>query len=553
MVGLTTLTVGLMAGTANAHRTTFKVCAHGCKYRTIQKAVDAVHKGSKSTIQIEPGTYNEGVFLVGHKYDHLQIVGDTKNPKKVVLNGANARTKAGSPAQNAVEAVNVDGLVLENMWGKNFADNGFFIHSDPDDHCHGFLMKNMLASFNRSYGFFAQNCTGGRITKTKGWGHGDSAIYIGQTPVQNKPKWTSIDHNQGFENVLGYSGTNSKYVDIHNNDFFNNGIGVVPNTLDSELYEPTANGKIRHNNIFWNNFDYWRESSKVMTVSSDLGQLAPNVDIQYPTGIGVYMLGADGWKITDNDIFGNFKWGVAASSDPTNTGDNAINQNNVYTGNTMGRGGKDKNQFDFFNDGSGSGNCYSDNHSQLFDDSGTGTHTDPVNYGSCPTGSGSGSSSGPQIGYLIGYVSSDDGDGSNPPCNQENSWDKHSHPKFKNYKPLTTTGPCTNRPQLQSKAQKAAAAATAKRATKKVGVYNDYYSPNSANVAKGGKVKWTWFGDDHNVTLDKAPRGVKKNDFRSPTAGAGFTFTRKFTKTGTYHFHCVVHPLDMQMTVKVTR
>ena len=45
---------------------------------------------------------------------------------------------------------------------------------------------------------------------------------------QKKPKWTSIDHIKGFENVLGYSGTNSKYVNIHDNDFYNNGVGIVP-------------------------------------------------------------------------------------------------------------------------------------------------------------------------------------------------------------------------------------------------------------------------------------------------------------------------------------
>ena len=40
--------------------------------------------------------------------------------------------------------------------------------------------------------------------------------------------------------MLGYSGTNSKYVDITDSDFYNNGVGVVPNTLDSEPFEPTA-------------------------------------------------------------------------------------------------------------------------------------------------------------------------------------------------------------------------------------------------------------------------------------------------------------------------
>src|SRR5205814_543793 len=117
------------------------------------------------------------VTLFGHRYDNLQIIGDTKNPRKVLLDGTNARESGKSqPAQNGIIATNVDGLVLENLWARNYANNGFFITSDDGNHCDGFLMKNMLASFNRSYGFFAKNCTGGRITQTKGWGQGDSSI-----------------------------------------------------------------------------------------------------------------------------------------------------------------------------------------------------------------------------------------------------------------------------------------------------------------------------------------------------------------------------------------
>ena len=111
------------------------------------------------------------------------------------------------------------------IWAKNYAANGFFIHADPGNHCKGFLMKNDIASFNRAYGLFAKHCIGGRITKSVGYGQGDSAIYIGETPPQNKPKWTSIDHNLMYENVLGYSGTNSKYVDIKQNEVYNNGVG----------------------------------------------------------------------------------------------------------------------------------------------------------------------------------------------------------------------------------------------------------------------------------------------------------------------------------------
>ena len=161
-------------------------------------------------------------------------------------------------------------------------------------------MKNLRASFNRAYGLFAFDCKGGRMTKSVGYGQGDSAYYVGETPAQTKPKWTKLDHLDGHENVLGYSGTNSKYVKITQSNFYNNGAGVVPNTLDSERFEPTATGIIENNNIFWNNFNYFLPNSSVKTVSNGLGQIG-DLTINFPTGVGIVLLGADGWIIQNNN------------------------------------------------------------------------------------------------------------------------------------------------------------------------------------------------------------------------------------------------------------
>ena len=414
---------------------TVVVCKHGCDYRTIQDAVD--NTGKNATIQVKPGKYVEGVIVKGHKHDGLTIEGTKKNPKKVILDGKNAKDDEGNLAQNAVEGINVDGLRVLNMWVRNYAANGIFIRGTKQGACVDYLMKNLRASFNRAYGLFAFGCIGGRMTKSVGYGHGDSAFYVGATPPQNNPKTTSLDHLQGYENVLGFSGTNSKYMDIHHNDFFNNGIGVVPNTLDSEPYEPSGQSKIRDNNIFWNNFNYFAPGSSVQTVSNGLGQLG-GATIQFPTGVGIFILGSDGWTIENNQIFGNFKWGVAMSSDPFNEGDQAISRNNQIVNNAMGRGGTDTNAFDFFVDGSGSGNCFSGNQSSTFETSPTAT-TESL-YPGCPAppapASGTGTSAGEagQFGDLAGYVLTA------PPEKQECSWTKHPHPPFEDFQPLEIPG-----------------------------------------------------------------------------------------------------------------
>ena len=220
-------------------------------------------------------------------------------------------------------------------------------------------MKNLIAGFDHAYGMFTFECIGGRMTQSTGYGNGDSAFYIGGTPFQKKPVWSSVDHDTAYENVLGYSGTNSKYVKITNGMFYNNGAGVVPNTLTSEPFEPATEGIIANNKIFWNNFDYYLPGSPVKTVSSGLASIG-GVTANYPIGAGVLLFGTTGWKVKNNQIFGNWLWGAGAFSNPL-TDPKAINNDNRFVNNQMGSGGKDLNGTDFFNDGSGTGTCFANN------------------------------------------------------------------------------------------------------------------------------------------------------------------------------------------------
>jgi plastocyanin len=82
------------------------------------------------------------------------------------------------------------------------------------------------------------------------------------------------------------------------------------------------------------------------------------------------------------------------------------------------------------------------------------------------------------------------------------------------------------------------------------------FTPTSVKIHKNDKVKWKWQAnfDVHNVTLKSAPKGVKKSKFRSQTSSSPtYRFTKKFKKPGKYHFICTIHPVEMQMDVKVRR
>ncbi len=170
------------------------VCKHGCKYRTIQKAVDKAGKTKKKddVIKVKPGKYVEGVQVLGKKYKGLTIMGTNKNARKTILEGKNAQLPGGvGIANNGIEIADAKDVTIKNMWVRNFATNGVFWHdTNTDDSkttCQNAVAKNVDVSFNRSYGLFMFGCEGGSFNKSEGWGHGDSAYYVGATPFQNEP------------------------------------------------------------------------------------------------------------------------------------------------------------------------------------------------------------------------------------------------------------------------------------------------------------------------------------------------------------------------------
>ena len=157
---------------------------------------------------------------------------------------------------------------------------------------------------------------------------------------------------------------------IKDSAFYNNGIGLVPNTLDSEPFEPTGDSTIKDNDIFWNNFNYFLPASPVQTVSNGLGALIParGGTLQYPTG---YRRGAVRCRRLDGQGQQHLRQLHVGSGRRSpirsTTATTRLSQNNQVIDNSMGRDGTDTNgRYDFWVDGSGSGNCFEGNDSSTF-------------------------------------------------------------------------------------------------------------------------------------------------------------------------------------------
>ncbi len=331
---------------------TLKVCKQRkCKYHTIQKAVNAARAGDK--ILVANGTYKEGVKVTGHAKNLVQFIGNAKKPNKVLIDAKGQ--------QNGIVVNGADAVTIKGFATKNYKANGFFVVNSK-----GYTIDHVVARGTGVYGVYAFNSYGGIIRNSEAYYNNDSGFYIGQTPPQTKPVRSIVDHIKSWGNVLGWSGTNMRYVTIRNSDFYNNGLGIVPNTLTSEKFPPAETNVISNNRVFWNNFNYF--------VGAPF-KLRPGAtgEVAYPVGTGILLFGARDTRVESNEIFGNYLVGFGEIPqlllDPSKDckpevqcqGDPTVLVSNVVKNNKFGKGGADLNGRDMLYDGSGTGNCFEGN------------------------------------------------------------------------------------------------------------------------------------------------------------------------------------------------
>jgi hypothetical protein len=389
---------------------TLKVCAKGKKkkgcFKTIQKAVNKARPGD--TVKVPHGTYKEGVQIKGAKKRYIKLIGDVAHPDKVVLEGKSLKgvAKANGVVINGANEVTIRGIQAQHYNG-----NGFFAVN-----VRGYHLNDLIAKEVGVYGLYAFNSIGGEMRRDIAAWNNDSGYYIGQTPVQTKPVRSIISDVVAYGNVLGYSGTNSRYVTITKSKWFNNGTGIVPNALDSEKFPPPEENVITDNDIFWNNFDYYKGAPFKLRKPA-------TGDVPYPTGVGVLLFGGRHNTISNNRIYGNFSVGAGmleqfllknAARDGTLVGNQIIN-------NQFGLNGTDLNGRDIFYDGNGNDNCISGN---------TGVQvtepTDADTFVPCPF-SGANTYNEQSRNTAVGYAVAPD---------QETAWIRHDHVAQAGIQPL---------------------------------------------------------------------------------------------------------------------
>jgi Periplasmic copper-binding protein (NosD) len=317
------------------------VCKKGCRFRTIQSAVNRSKAGD--TVKVKRGTYRETVTISGRKKSYLKLLGTPRRPGRVVLEG-------GDRKRNGVLVTGADQVTVRGIKAQNYTSNGFFFVNVV-----GYTAQDLIAAKTGVYGIYAFNSKGGTMRDSEAYYNNDAGFYIGQTPAQVKPVRSIVDNIESWGNPLGWSGTNMRYVTITNSRFYNNAAGLIPNALDSEKFPPAEDNIIRGNEIFWNNFNFHRGAPfKIATEGT--AALAP-------VGTGVLLLAGRRNVVEDNEIYGNWGIGVALIEGVLlEKNPQAVDLiGNEVRNNRFGLGGTDLNGRELAYDGNGSDNCFGGN------------------------------------------------------------------------------------------------------------------------------------------------------------------------------------------------
>ena len=201
--------------------------------------------------------------------------------------------------QNGFFVNEADQVTIDGFTARDYKANGFFVTNAV-----GYKLTNLVADHTGVYGVYAFNSKGGEMSRSKARYNSDAGFYIGQTPQQSNPIRSVVRGVESWGNPIGFSATNMRYVTITKSKFFNNGIGVVPNALESEKFPPAEQNVITDNDIFWNNFNF-HAGAPFKPKKSGVVPLVP-------IGTGVLLLGGRGNLIEGNRIFGNYLVGAAA-------------------------------------------------------------------------------------------------------------------------------------------------------------------------------------------------------------------------------------------------
>jgi Right handed beta helix region len=312
---------------------------------------------------------------------NLQVEGSGVSPSDVVIDSGDRSKRNGGPSgvgsekDVAIRADRADGFVLRNVTVRHAKEHGIYVHETD-----GYLLDRFKAFYNGLYGTLTFASDHGVQQNCETVGHGDSGIYPGGAPETGtqRPDGTPFRYNQEIRqcdlhhNLAGYSGTNGNAVHLHDNEIYDNALGIQTDVVTGAGHPgyPGDSALFENNDIYSNNFNPYDPGGDVIA------------SFPFPVGTGAWIAGGNNHTVRNNRIWDNWRRGTMLFAVPDSLicgpaadgneqagcepGSFSTSHNNSYYGNVMGiapDGRAEPNGLDFWWDSfpGNRGNCWYDN------------------------------------------------------------------------------------------------------------------------------------------------------------------------------------------------
>jgi hypothetical protein len=219
------------------------------------------------------------------------------------------------------------GIIMRNFWLRDVIEHGVYV-VDSD----GYIFDHLKGSMCGEYSLFSFASDHGLYTDCDAESGGDSALYIGGDPdTSSLGRYAAELRNTKMHHAaLGFSGTQGSSVWMHDNDFYDNAIGISFDSENDHPNFPQRKSLIENNLIHDNNFD-------VYAPTSDVPARGPAYDFfRYPVGTGMWMIGGQDNVIRNNQVWNNHTFGFLLAGNPLEAPLPAQVHRNQFVGNIMG-------------------------------------------------------------------------------------------------------------------------------------------------------------------------------------------------------------------------
>jgi hypothetical protein len=265
---------------------------------------------------------------------NLQLEGSGVSANDVVIDAGNVASGNGAPPDPVkdigIRAERADGFVLRNVTARHAAEHGIYVVETD-----GYRLERFKVFHNEEYGLLTFTGDHALVQDCEAVGAGDAGLYPGSAPDTGEQVVppdterlnTEIRRCDMHHNLLGYSGTAANAVWVHDNDFYDNSLGLVTDVITAAGHPgfPQDSDLIENNEFYTNNFNPYVDQPAESEVVATL---------PIPVGTAMWILGGNNNEFRNNHVWDNWRRGVMLSSvnDALVCGDNPIANGNQQAG-----------------------------------------------------------------------------------------------------------------------------------------------------------------------------------------------------------------------------